>query len=134
MDHADLMQAEAERAIAIGGMAAQARDGFGPPGSFAEALAVLARALPRHTKAEGDTLLLTDRHTVNGLLEGASQTPVTHEQVAWLAWLYWLGTPVRLRPVAGGYEVRETEHRSTPLPADWLADCIEQIGREAISP
>lgn len=134
MDHADLMQAEAQRAIAIGALAAQLRDGFGPPGSFAEALTVLARALPDHTVAQGDTLLITDRAVVNALLQGASPTPVTHAQVAWLAWLYWLGTPVRLRPVTGGHEIRETEHRTTPLPDDWLADCIEQIGREAIAP
>jgi two-component system, probable response regulator PhcQ len=134
MDHADLMQAEAQRAIAIGTLAAQLRDGFGPPGSFAESLAALGRALPNHTQLQGDTLLVTDRGVVNGLLQGASPTPVTHEQVAWLAWLYWLGTPVRLRPVSGGYEIRETEHRTTPLPDDWLADCIEQIGREAIAP
>lgn len=134
LDHADLMQAEAQRAIAAGPLLAGCRDGFGPPGSFAQALAALAKALPGQTRLAGDTLLITDRAVVNGLLQGATTAAVTADQVAWLAWLYWLGTPVKLRAVDGGHEVHETEHSSAPLAADWLADCIEQLGREAIAP
>lgn len=134
LDHADLMQSEAQRAIAVGQLLAGNRDSFGTPGSFADALAALAKALPGQTRQEGNALLIIDSAVVNGLLQGATTAAITADQVAWLAWLYWLGTPVKLRAVEGGHEIRETEHSTTPLSANWLADCIEQLGREAIAP
>jgi two-component system, probable response regulator PhcQ len=134
MDHADLMQAEARRGIAIGQQLALWQAGLGKPGTFAEALDALAQALAGHARRDGDSLLILDRAAITWVLDGPTQSEPNPGNVAWLAWLIWWNKPVRLRSAKGGYEVFAPDTPVVPLPDDWLADCIEHIGREAISP
>lgn len=134
LDHADLMQSEAQRGIAIGQLLAQWQLDFGSSAgkSPAQALATLAQALPTQTQAQGESLVVLDRHALTWLLEGPAQEAPTQANVAWLAWLLWWGQAVQVRLGAHGCEVSMgAPELTTRLPDDWMADAIEQIGRAA---
>ncbi|MDR3452140.1 MAG: response regulator [Rhodoferax sp.] len=133
LDHADLMQSEAQRGVAIGQLLAQAHSGLGANAgpSPAQALAALAQALPTQTRAEGERLVVLDRQALTWLLDGPAQEAPTQAQVAWLAWLLWWGQPVQIDKGADGWEVGLGAPAAGRLPDDWMADAIEQIGRSA---
>lgn len=129
IDHADLMQSEAERGIAIGERLARCQAGFGPrDGKTPEqALAALASAVAASAPAPG--VLLAEPGILTGLLDGPAQQAPGDAAVAWLAWLLWWDQPVQLRRVDGGWSVEPGASAAPALRADWLADGIEQISR-----
>ncbi|MGH8820296.1 MAG: response regulator [Rhodoferax sp.] len=131
IDHADLMQSEAQRGIAIGQRLARCQIAFGPSAGKtpAQALAVLATAVSAPESAA--FVLLAEPGTLTGLLDGPAQQAPSDAAVAWLAWLLWWGQPVQLRQAPGGWSVELGAPAAPALRDDWLADAIEQIGRAA---
>ncbi len=135
MDHAELMQYEAQRSVAIG----QALVGWQP--HFAaitradDALQALADALPGQVELQGDSALLTldSLPTLTWLLDAATHEPPQLSSVAWLAWLSYWGGSVQLKASHLGLTVRLLAS-ATPaaLQADWMADAIERISRLAV--
>ncbi|MEO7128445.1 MAG: response regulator [Rhodoferax sp.] len=136
VDHADLMQSEAERGIAIGRLLAQWQLDFGAKAGKtpAQALAVLAAALPASTQAASDSLVV-DRAALTGLLDGPAQQIPAAADAAWLAWLLWWGEPVQVQQAPGGWTVSMgASGVALRLRDDWMADAIEQIGLAASAP
>ncbi|MGH6625080.1 MAG: response regulator [Burkholderiaceae bacterium] len=132
LDHADLMQAEAQRGMAIGQLLARWQQDFGAAESPAQALAVLVQALPGQARMQGDNLAVLERRALTWLLEAPAQEVPTAADVAWLAWLLWCGQAVQVRSAANGWEVSLGEAQALPaLRADWMAGCIERIGLAA---
>ncbi len=133
MDHAELMQYEAQRSIAIGQALAGWQNRFAKVASSADALQALADALPGQVTLHGDTAILTSRPALTWLLDAASHEPPSPTSVAWLAWLsYWAGS-VQLQAGPEGLAVRLLS-AGTPaaLQADWMADAIERISHAAV--
>ncbi len=132
LDHADLMQAEAQRGIAIGQLLARWLQDFDAAKSPAQALATLVQALPGQARMDGDGVAMLERRALTALLEAPAQQVPAAADVAWLAWLLSCGPAAQVRSGANGWEVRLAEAQALPaLPADWMAGCIERIGLAA---
>jgi two-component system probable response regulator PhcQ len=134
IDHADLMQSEAQRGVAIGQLLAQWQLDFGARvgKTPAQALTILATALAVPAQAAGESLVVPDRTTLTALLDGPAQQVRAAAGVAWLAWLLWWGEPVQVRQAEGGWVVSMLAAGAPGrLRDDWLADAIEQIGQAA---
>lgn len=129
LDHADLMQAEARRGIAIGHELAQWQSRFGADRSPAAAAAAAAKAMPQQAQQFGNRVLLTEPRALYGVLEGAANQVPASESVAWLAWLAWFGQPVVIAAQDGGWELAPQTPPVGVLPKDWLAGCIERLWR-----
>ncbi len=137
IDHADLMQSEAERGIAIGRLLAQWQLDFGAKAGKtpAQALSILAAALSAPAQAGGDSLVVPERATLTGLLDSPAQQTPAAADAAWLAWLLWWGEPVQVQQAPGGWAVSMGASGAVPrLRDDWLAGAIEQIGLAASAP
>ncbi len=127
VDHADLMQSEAQRGIAIGQLLAQWQLDFGAKAGKTptQALSVLAAALPAQAGTDG--LVLPERDALTGLLDSPAQQATAAADVAWLAWLLWWGEPVQVRQAPGGWAVSMgAPGVALRLRDDWLADAIER--------
>lgn len=125
-DHADLMQAEAQRGAAIAAHLRQWLREFGPRRDGAGALSVLAQALGG--ELQGDRVRLSDDGGVfAALLSAPAGDAPMAPQCAWLAWLLWQGGLAEAGAADAGWAVRPAE--AAVLQADWLADAIERIGR-----
>jgi two-component system probable response regulator PhcQ len=132
MDHADLMQAEGLRGIAIGRHLAKWHSQFGADKSPAAAATALAGALPQSQLTDGK-VRVPDARQLYAVLEGSPSTAPTPEAVAWLAWLTWFGAPVTLAPQGSGWDVStQTPPPSGALPKDWLAGCVERLGQQTV--
>ena len=134
IDHADLMQSEAQRGIAIGQLLAQWQLDFGARvgKTPVQALAILGAAVAAPAPPAGESLVIPDRSTLTALLDGPAQQVPAAAGVAWLAWLLWWGEPVQVRQTEGGWAVSTVAAGATVrLRDDWMADAIEQIGRAA---
>jgi two-component system probable response regulator PhcQ len=125
-DHADLMQAEAQRGAAIAAHLRQWLREFGPRRDGAGALSVLAQALGG--ELQGDRVRLSDDGGVfTALLSAPAGDAPTTPQCAWLAWLLWQGGLAEAVVADTGWAVQPAE--TAVLQADWLADAIERISR-----
>ncbi|MEO6856030.1 MAG: response regulator [Rhodoferax sp.] len=132
MDHAELMQYEAQRSIAIGQALADWQPRFAAIGSAADALQALADAMPGQVELLDGTATVVDRSALTWLLDAASHEPPSPSSVAWLAWLSYWGGSVQLRANPVGLEVHlRSGGQPAALQADWMADAIERIGHAA---
>jgi two-component system probable response regulator PhcQ len=135
LDYPQLMQSEAQRGVALGKLLLQWQQQYESSGVdkfSAQALAVLAKALPDTTQLQADALLVTDRSVLTWVLDAPAQQTPTPVCAAWLAWLLWCGQSVQLSAVTNGWELRLTGPR-VPHPEflshNWLANSIEQISQ-----
>ncbi|KQP12220.1 response regulator [Pseudorhodoferax sp. Leaf267] len=134
MDHADLMQAETARTIAIGTELAAWGRWFADQGKGRPPLAVLDEALAGAAEIHEGRLLVRDRQALVWPLEAPTAEAVTPATTAWLAWLLWADTGAALQ--------RQDDGRwlvaPGPLPApeslrkDWMAAAIEDIEQAAV--
>lgn len=129
LDHADLMQAEGRRSIALGRHLAKWQASFGADKSPAAAAAALAGALPQQALLEGNRVRIALPRGLYGALEGAATELPAPDAAAWLAWLAWFGAPVKLTPQDSSWEVSLDAPPAGALPKDWLAGCIERLGQ-----
>ena len=128
MDHAELMQYEAQRSIAIGQALASWQQRFAAVATSAEALQALAEALPGQVDLQGDTATITNRQALTWLLDAPSHEPPSSALVAWLAWLMWWGSSVELQTSGQGLVVRLGVAATPPaLSSDWMASAIERL-------
>jgi two-component system, probable response regulator PhcQ len=125
-EHADLLQAEAQRGVSIASHLRHWLQVWGPAGQGPEALRVLAEVL------DGDPLgdhavLVSDPLAFTALLTAPAGQVVTAAQCAWLAWLLWQKGLARVEALDGGYKVSLVV--ASALPGDWLADAMERLSQ-----
>lgn len=127
-DHADLLQAEAQRGAAIAAHLRDALQALGLRGEVGDALSALARSIGG--EVSGDGVLVANATVFTALLVSpAGETP-TAPQCAWLAWLLWQGGHARVTPAQGGWMVRPAAPDA--LREDWLADAMERLGKNPV--
>lgn len=121
LDHSELMQLEAQRAIAAGRLLRQqATQSSGDP------LDDLVALLPGIATRSGDAVRISGRAPLTQLLEGSPESALAATDTAWLAWLLRLGKPVRVSAAAQGWEVSVDTTGATPaLTPGWLAAAME---------
>ncbi|MHB1200153.1 MAG: response regulator [Polaromonas sp.] len=128
-DYAGLLQAEAQRGIAIAQGLACWQAGFGDDHTPERAFALLAQALG--AQAQGPSVRLPSAAPLTALLDAAPGELPQAVETAWLAWLLWWNAPVQV--LAGGAEGEWTVQAAAgnaaePAPhPDWLERMIEQI-------
>lgn len=128
-NHASLLQAEAQRGMAIARGLARWQAEFGEDRTPARAFALLAQALG--TQAQGLSVRLPTSASLTALLDAAPGELPQAAETAWLAWLLWCNAPVQVQ--AGGAEgewvvqaVADAAAEAAP-PPDWLERMIEQL-------
>jgi two-component system, probable response regulator PhcQ len=124
-EHADLMQAEAQRGVAVAAHLRHWLREFGPRREGAGALAVLAQITG--SELQGDRVRLTDGALLTALLGAKAGESAGADQCAWLAWLLWQGGQAEAEAVDGAWTVRAAP--AVTLRPDWLADAIERVGK-----
>jgi two-component system, probable response regulator PhcQ len=130
-DHAGLLQAEAQRGIAIAQGLARWHAEFGDDRSPERAFALLAQALG--AQAQGASVLLPSAAPLTALLDAAPGQLPQAADTAWLAWLLWSNAPVQVQAgageAAGGWTLQAAAANSpeSAPPADWLERLIEQL-------
>lgn len=125
-EHADLLQAEAQRAAAIAAHLRHWLDHFAASQAAESPLQVLASACAG--TVQGDGVLLPGPFEPSALLTAAAGEVPGREACAWLAWLLWHAGRARVEVQADGYRVHLSPE-APPLPAEWLADAMERLGR-----
>ncbi len=127
-DHAGLLQAEAQRGIAIAQGLARWQAEFGDDRTPERAFALLAQALG--AQAQGPSVHLPSAAPLTALLDAApGELPQTAE-TAWLAWLLWWNAPVQVQAggAAGEWIVQAAADAAEPaLEPDWLERMIGQL-------
>jgi len=132
-DHAGLLQAEAQRGIAIARGLGHWQTEFGEDRTPERAFAQLAQALG--AQAQGASVHLTSAAPLTALLDGAPGQLPQAAETGWLAWLLWWNAPVQVQPAAGekagGWTLQATAAgASEPAPPhDWLERMIEQMAK-----
>jgi two-component system probable response regulator PhcQ len=122
-DHADLMQAEAHRAVEVAGQLRHWLTRWASPG--AGTLTELAQALSG--SAQGDTVKVADKAPFTTLLDGAPGEPVSPAACAWLAWLIAQQGRVSVVAEGEGWRIQPLTTAVVPVP-DWMAAAMEQLG------
>jgi len=125
-EHADLLQAEAQRGVAIASHLRHWLRTWGEASDDAQALQVLAEVLDAEPLG-GDGVLITDPRILTALLTAPAGQMVSAQQCAWLAWLMWQKGLANLEALNGSFRV--THVAASTLPGDWLADSMEHLGR-----
>jgi len=125
-EHADLLQAEAQRGVAIADHVRHWLKAFGMRSDDGQALSVLAAALQAQLK--GAAVIVRDPALFNGLLTAPAGQAVTGEHCAWLAWLLWQEGFARVEPEGDAWKVSMAA--AGVLPGDWLADAMERLGHQ----
>lgn len=128
-DHADLMQAEAQRGAAIAAHLHHWLKTFGPRVEGAAALPVLAQALGGELQDGG--VKVPDPVSFTGLLSSPVGEPPSVDSCAWLAWLLWQGGLAELQKTPEGAWLVHPASASSPR-ADWLADLMERLSPPAV--
>ena len=123
-EYADLLQAEAQRGVAIASHLRHWLQAWGPAGDGQQALQVLAETLNADPYGD-DSVVIEDPRALTALLTAPAGQAVTLDQCAWLAWLLWQKGLASLEAVNGGYRVGLVNASS--LPGDWLADTMEKL-------
>lgn len=121
-DHADLLQAEARRAVQVAQSVQHWLQTWA--GADADPLACLAAAW--QVPASEGAIVLGDPAPVSRLLHAAPGSEVLLADVAWLAWLLWQGGAARVKADGGVWRIERAEP-ATRQP-DWLAATIERFG------
>jgi two-component system probable response regulator PhcQ len=126
-DHAGLLQAEAQRGIAIAQRLGRWQAEFGDDRTPGAAFAQLARALG--AQAQGASVHLPSAAPLTALLDAAPGQLPQAVDTAWLAWLLWWNAPVQVLSEAGGWTLQAPAAglAEAALPADWLERMIEQL-------
>ena len=124
-EHADLLQAEAQRGAAIAAHLRHWLQSFGPPVEGLLALSVLAQAVGG--ELQGESVRVRDAAPFTALLTAPAGGAVTAAQCAWLAWLLWQGGHAQLELAEDGWRVKLAS--AVMLRGDWLADAMERLGR-----
>lgn len=128
LDHADLAQLEAQRAVAIGQLLGRWRAAFDTVADTSATLAALAQALPDVARVDGNALVVTDARVFTWPLEAPTRELPSAATVAWLAWQLWRGQPARVEAIGDTWRVEPLPTSALPvLPDDWMADCIERF-------
>ncbi len=131
-DHADLVQAEAQRGAAVAGHLRQWLERFGPRSEGVQALPALAQAAEGDLRLDGQAVRLAGSQAFHALLSAPAGERPAPEHSAWLAWLLWQGGQAEVQASGndGGWLVQPAPPIALPR-ADWLADLIERIGPQA---
>jgi len=124
-EHADLLQAEALRGAAVAGHLRQWLSAFGSLTGGESALAALAKL--GGGSVQGEEAHLQQGDMLHALLTAPAGAMPTHEQCGWLAWLLWQGGRVQMSAQTNGWRVTLADVPA--LPADWMADAMERLGR-----
>jgi two-component system, probable response regulator PhcQ len=130
-DYAGLLQAEAQRGVAIAQGLARWHAGFGDDRSPERAFALLAGALG--TQAQGASVHLPSAAPLTVLLDAAPGQLPQSADTAWLAWLLWSDAPVQVQASAVGGLTLQAPLADSPdgtasAPvSDWLERMIEQL-------
>lgn len=127
-DHADLMQAEAQRGAAIALQLRRQLNDFGPRVEGPPALQALAQALGGEAQTEG--VRLADPAVFTRLLSSPVGQEPSAAACAWLAWLLWQGGGAEVQKTADGVWLVRFATAAAPR-ADWLADHMEQLAPPA---
>jgi two-component system probable response regulator PhcQ len=124
---AELVQAEAERAVDVAQRLATWRDQFASVAP-AQALEALARAVGASPADVGQPLRIVDVDMFTGLLAGPVRGGVTDGQIAWLAWLLRFAAAVQVRPDGEAWSIAVVPQAMPQvLPGDWLAASVERL-------
>lgn len=121
LDHSELMQLEAQRAIAAGRLLRQ--QAAQPAG--AQPLDDLVAMLPGTATRAGDTVRISERAPLVQLLEGSPESAPAPADTAWLVWLLRLGKPVRVSAAGQGWDVAIEAGEAPALAPGWLAAAME---------
>jgi two-component system, probable response regulator PhcQ len=130
-DYAGLLQAEAQRGVAIAQGLARWHGEFGDDRTPEHAFALLGAALG--AQAQGASVHLPSAAPLTVLLDAAPGQLPQAADTAWLAWLLWWNAPVQVNASAmGGLTLQApladspdgTENAPSP---DWLERMIEQL-------
>ncbi|MFT3718553.1 response regulator [Pseudorhodoferax sp.] len=132
-DHADLMQAETARSIAIGTELQAWGRWFAEQGTARPPLAVLDEALAGAAEIHEGRLIVRERTPLVWPLEAPTAEPVTPAATAWLAWLLWTDGSAALQPHGDGRWLVVPAPLPGPgsLRTDWMAAAIERLGQDA---
>lgn len=126
-EHADLLQAEAQRGAAIARQLRHWLQDLGPRVDGEAALGVLAKIVGGEQR--DGVVRVRETAPFTALLTAPAGSAVTHGQCAWLAWLLWQGGAAQLALADGGCEVRPVA--AVMLNGDWLAGVMERFGPTA---
>ena len=133
-DYAGLLQAEAQRGIAIAQGLARWQAGFGEDRTPERAFALLAQAFG--VQAQGASVRLSSAAPLTALLDAAPGELPQAAETAWLAWLLWWNAPVQVQANDGvgenGWTVLAlgndgAQSPETVPPHDWLERVIEEL-------
>jgi two-component system, probable response regulator PhcQ len=130
-DYAGLLQAEAQRGVAIAQGLARWHAEFGDDRRPERAFALLAAALGM--QAQGASVHLPSAAPLTVLLDAAPGQLPQSADTAWLAWLLWSDAPVQVNASAVGGLTLQAPLADSPdgpeiAPAsDWLERMIEQL-------
>ncbi|MEO5658607.1 MAG: response regulator [Polaromonas sp.] len=125
-NYAGLLQAEAQRGMAITQGLSRWQAEFGADRTPERAFALLAQAL--NTQAQGASVSLSSATPLTALLNAAPGQLPEADETAWLAWLLWWNAPVQVLPQAGGGWTLQAADSVEPAPTrDWLEQVIEQL-------
>jgi two-component system, probable response regulator PhcQ len=130
-DHATLLQAEADRGIAIARALSDWHKQFGADRAPDKAFAALAQAFGG--RMESAAVRLPSPAVLTALLDAAPGDAPEVDATAWLAWLLWANVPTEVSfEVQGGlgqWVARASDAAAAPTPPqrDWLAQTIEQL-------
>ena len=130
-DHAGLLQAEAQRGIAIAQGLGRWQAEFGEDRTPERAFALLAQALG--AQAQGPGVRLSSAAPLTALLDAAPGEMPQAAETAWLAWLLWWDAPVQVQASAGGdaggwtLQALSADSTEPAPPHDWLERMIEQM-------
>lgn len=133
-DYAGLLQAEAQRGIAIAQGLARWQAGFGEDRTTERAFALLAQAFG--VQAQGASVRLSSAAPLTALLDAAPGELPQAAETAWLAWLLWWNAPVQVQASDGvgenGWTVQAlgndgAQSPETVPPHDWLERVIEEL-------
>lgn len=123
-EHADLLQAEAQRGAAIARHLRHWLQDLGPAVQGEAALTVLAK-ITGGTLRDG-AVWVEDTTAFTPLLTAPAGAAVSHGQCAWLAWLLWQGGSAELSLHGNGASIRPVA--AVMLSGDWLAGVMERFG------
>ena len=126
-EHADLLQAEAQRGAAIARQLRHWLQDLGPRVDGEAALGVLAKIVGGELR--DGAVHVRETAPFTALLTASAGSAVTHGQCAWLAWLLWQGGAAQLELTAAGCVVRPVA--AVMLSGDWLAGVMERFGPTA---
>ncbi len=123
-EHADLLQAEAQRGAAIARHLRHWLQDLGPRTDGDAALAVLAKIVGGEWR--DGAVWVRETTPFTALLTAPAGAAVTYNQCAWLAWLLWQGGAAEFTLADGVAGIRPVA--AVMLSGDWLAGVMERFG------